>query len=97
MGAVAPDTGEQGAFKTKKPILKARAVALVAIQNPKPVLLLFASPLTLYASRLFYDFVRSRQHVGRNRQADLLGRLQIDNELKLCWLLHGQVGGLRAF
>jgi putative ABC transport system substrate-binding protein len=28
---------------------------------------------------LFYHPVRSSQHVGRNRQADLLGRLQIDD------------------
>jgi hypothetical protein len=27
--------------------------------------------------------VRSRQHVGRNRQANLFGRFQIDDELKL--------------
>src|SRR5262249_22363045 len=35
--------------------------------------------------------VRSRQHVGRNRQADLLGRLQVDDELKPHRLLNRQV------
>jgi hypothetical protein len=38
--------------------------------------------------------VRPRQHVGRDREADLLGCLQIDNQLKFRWLLHGQVGRL---
>jgi hypothetical protein len=33
-------------------------------------------------------FIRSHQHVGWNRQADLLGCLQIDDKLKLCRLLH---------
>ena len=38
--------------------------------------------------------IRPRQHVRRNRQADLLGRLQIDDELKLRRLLHWRVGWL---
>src|SRR5262244_3924569 len=41
--------------------------------------------------------IRSSQHVRRNRQADLLGRFQIDHEFELYWLLHRQVGGLRSF
>src|SRR4030095_10543835 len=36
--------------------------------------------------------IRSRQHVGRNRETDLLGRLQVDDELKLLRPLDGQVG-----
>ena len=36
----------------------------------------------------FDHFIRSRQHVRRNRQADLLGSFQIDDQLKLCWLFH---------
>jgi hypothetical protein len=44
-----------------------------------------------------YDFIRSRQYIRRNRQAYLLGRLQIDHELKLHRLLHGKVGRFRAF
>ena len=35
--------------------------------------------------------IRPRQHVGRNREADLFGCFQIDDELELCWLLHGKV------
>ena len=33
-------------------------------------------------------FVRSRQHVGRNREANLLGCFQIDDEFELGRLLH---------
>ena len=40
--------------------------------------------------------VRSHQHVRRNRQADLLGGFQIDDELKLRRLLDRKVGGLGA-
>jgi hypothetical protein len=32
------------------------------------------------------------QHVGRNGQADLLSCLQVNDELKLRRLFHGQVG-----
>ena len=32
---------------------------------------------------LSYDFIRSRQHVRRNRQADLLRGLQVYEQLKL--------------
>jgi len=41
---------------------------------------------------LFNDFIRSRQHVLRNRQSDLLRRLQIYHQLKLCRLLDWQIG-----
>jgi hypothetical protein len=37
------------------------------------------------------------QHVGRNREADLLRRFEIDDELKLGRLLDRQMSGLRAF
>jgi len=37
---------------------------------------------------------RPREHLRRNRQADLLGRFQIDHELKLGRLLDRQIGGL---
>jgi hypothetical protein len=43
---------------------------------------------------LLNDFIRSRQHVGRNRQTDLFGGFEIDHELKLRRLLHGEVGWL---
>jgi len=35
------------------------------------------------------DFIRPDQHIRRNRQTDLLGRLQIDDELELHRLLDG--------
>ena len=45
----------------------------------------FSSLLCNYQKHL----IRPRQHVWRNRQADLLGRFQIDDELEFYWLLHG--------
>jgi hypothetical protein len=45
----------------------------------------------------FYDSIRSRHHARRNRHADLLGRIQIDDQLELLRLLDGEVGGLGAF
>jgi hypothetical protein len=41
--------------------------------------------------------IRPRQHVGRNRQADLLRCFKIDNELELLRLLYRQISGLSAF
>jgi hypothetical protein len=38
--------------------------------------------------------VRSRQHARWNREADLLRRFQVDNELKLGRLLDRQVSGI---
>ena len=46
---------------------------------------------------LLNHLIRPRQHIRRNRQADLLGGLEIDEELKLRRLLDGNVGGLGAF
>ncbi len=43
-----------------------------------------------------YDPIRPHQHVGRDRQADLLRCFQIDDELELDRLLDGKVGG-RSF
>jgi hypothetical protein len=45
----------------------------------------------------FYDPIRPRQHIWRNRQADLLSRFQIDDELKLHRLRDGQISRFRAF
>src|SRR5215813_5968619 len=39
--------------------------------------------LRVCCSLLFDHFIRSRQHIRRNRQADLLGSLQVNNKLKL--------------
>ena len=38
--------------------------------------------------------IRSRQHIGRNREADLFGGFEVDRQLELLWLLDGYVGGL---
>src|SRR3989442_268874 len=46
---------------------------------------------------LLSHFSPPRQPVRRNRTADLLGRLQIDDELEFCRLLHGQIGRLGPF
>jgi hypothetical protein len=46
---------------------------------------------------LFNDSVRSRQHIRRNRQADLLRGFQIDYELELRRLLYGEICGFNAF
>ena len=41
--------------------------------------------------------IRPEQHRLRNRQADLLRRLEINHQLELRWLLYWKVGGLGAF
>ena len=48
-------------------------------------------------STSFYYLVRPVQNRLRNRQADLLRRLQVDDQLKLHGLLHGEVSRLGAF
>src|SRR6266705_2910112 len=40
------------------------------------------------------DSTRPRQRFGRNRQADLLRRLEIDDDLELIGPFHRYVGGL---
>src|SRR5439155_27187693 len=42
-------------------------------------------------------FIRPVQYRLRNRQPDLLGGLEVDDQLELCRLLHRQIGGLSAF
>src|SRR5262245_10374375 len=45
-----------------------------------------------------FDYpIRPHQHVRRNRQADLLGRFQIDDELELLRLFDWQVRWLSSF
>ena len=60
-------------------------------------MLFFMSFAVSNVEPLLNDFVRPRQHVRRNRQADLLRSFQIDDELKFRGLFDGKVGGLRAF
>src|SRR5262245_20286717 len=50
--------------------------------------------LPVYPGAFLDHFIRPHQHIRRNRQADLLRRFEIDDEFKLCRLLHGKVGGL---
>jgi hypothetical protein len=45
----------------------------------------------------FDHSVRSRQHIRRDRQADLLGSLEIDHQLEFRGLLYRQIGRLGAF
>src|SRR5262245_54013563 len=39
---------------------------------------------------------RPGEHLRRNRQTDLLRRLEIYHQLELRWLLNGQIGGLSS-
>ena len=56
---------------------------------------ILASPLGFLPS--LNHLVRPIQQRLRNRQADLLGCFQIDDELELLRLLHRKIGGLGAF
>jgi hypothetical protein len=56
---------------------------------------ILASPLRFL--RLLDHLIRPYQHVRWDRQADLLGCFEIDDEFKLGRLLHGKIGGLGAF
>jgi len=47
--------------------------------------------------KLFNDLIRPHQHVGRNRQADLLSRLQVDDQLEFLRLFDGNIGWLGPF
>jgi hypothetical protein len=52
---------------------------------------------TRYSALSFDDLVRPRQHVLGNSQSDLLGCIQVDDELEFLRLFHGQIGGLARF
>jgi hypothetical protein len=56
-----------------------------SIENPKSKIVSLDHP------------IRSRQHIRRDRQANLLGRFQIDRKLELCRLLNRQVCRLSPF
>jgi hypothetical protein len=49
------------------------------------------------ATRSLNDLIRPRQHVRRNRKADLLRCFQIDDELELLRLFHGKIRRLSSF
>src|SRR5689334_14478547 len=44
-----------------------------------------------------YNSIGSRQYIGGNRETDLIGCLEIDDEFKLRGLLHRQVSRFGAF
>ena len=47
--------------------------------------------------RILDHLIRPRQHVRRNRQADLFGGFEIDDELKPPGLLDRNIGRIGAF
>jgi hypothetical protein len=53
--------------------------------------------LSIDAAPLLDNMVRSDEDGPRDREAESPGGLQVDDQLELRRLLHGQVGGLRAF
>src|SRR5262245_24230916 len=60
----------------------------------------FSALFTRHSSLALFsldDFVRPIQHGRWNRQTDLLGGFQIDDEFELCRLFDGKIGGLCAF
>jgi hypothetical protein len=71
---------------------------MCAVEFSLSCLFSFRFLLLLFAPcSLLDDFIRSRQHVRRNRYADLFGCIQVDDQLKLRWLLHRQISGLGTF
>src|SRR6266498_2998510 len=70
-----------------------RKSAFVRVMTPLVCLCSFFA-FCIFPFALLDHLVRSRQNVGRNREADLLGGLQVDDELELRRLLHRQIGGL---
>src|SRR5262249_2654091 len=56
---------------------------------------MFFSCLVPFSLFLFDHFIRPRQHIRRNRHANLFCRFKIDRHLKLHRCFHGQVRRLR--
>ena len=81
-------------FDFRFPIIEVR----IRESNPKNLFHSFASRNRKSADLKSLDQpIRSGEHLRRNRDADLLCRLEIDHQLELHWLLDGQVSRLRAF
>src|SRR5215471_18382791 len=57
----------------------------------------FLSRLTPHRLCLSNDFIRPRQYVRRNGEANLMRGFQIDDELELGWLLDRKIARLCAF
>lgn len=51
----------------------------------------------MFGERLFDHLVGDLEKVARDHEAKRFGRLQIDNQLKFCWLLHRQFRRFGAF
>src|SRR5258706_8513312 len=71
----------------------------VASSQTQICLLIRSSPVflpTVHCQLLSDNFIRSRQHIGRDRQADLFGGFQVDDELELGRLFDGEIGGRGA-
>jgi len=63
-------------------------------QTVRTVIFFFMSFEVSKVEPLLDDFVRPYQHVGRNRQADLLRSYQVNHEVKHRGLFYWQVGRL---
>jgi hypothetical protein len=89
--AAAPKLETQSAWSKA---VSAKPITIFLIRLLPVFFLLFANSLPFApCSLLFNDSIRSRQHVGRNCQADLLGRFEIDDELELDRLLDWNISG----
>jgi hypothetical protein len=86
VGSKAKGCGARVFSHILSPNLKSR------IENPKFFHL--ALPLTIHP--LPYHSVRPDQHIRRDREADLLGGFEIEEQFKLHRLLDGQVGRFGA-
>src|SRR5215471_20646242 len=74
---------------------KLRANTMMLRANVK--MSFFITLLNPFTSRLSDHLIRPIKHRLRNRQTDLLSRLQINHQLKLLRLLDRQVGRLSTF
>jgi hypothetical protein len=90
--------------------MKPNAIAVVRLRNPDFkimellklvrvffMVLLPIDILQIHNPKSPNHPIRPRQHIRRNREADLLGGFEIDDELKLRRPFHRQLGGLGAF
>src|SRR5437773_5712394 len=68
------------------------------VDGLQPLPDLINQSLSIDHGNLSFDhLIRPKKNRLRNRQADLLGRLESNDQLKLRWLLDWQIGCLGAF
>src|SRR5947207_6051287 len=68
------------------------------VDGLQPLPDLINQSLSIDHGNLSFDhLIRPKKNRLRNRQADLLGGFQIDDQLEFCWLLHRQITRLPAF